>query len=100
MLLFALEVSPLTATPSDWDRLCSSVACITSHQGICTDLCESPCAQIDWAKAHMGHVNPNYGKLLKSQHNTNHWCRKDPKSLKTTQFGAVGGQMWSFGGEN
>jgi len=63
----------------------------------------------------MGHVNPNlvhfFGKWLKSPQNTNHWvlslhflamifiCYKDPKSLKSIQFGAVGGQIWSLSGE-
>eukprot|EP00983_Pelagomonas_calceolata_P022934 721091-Pelagomonas_calceolata.AAC.3 len=37
------------------------------------------CAEIDWAKSHLGH---------------------DTISLKCTQFGAVGGQIWSFGGEH
>eukprot|EP00983_Pelagomonas_calceolata_P082315 1155891-Pelagomonas_calceolata.AAC.5 len=26
-------------------------------------VCVALCAQIDWAKAHMGHVNHNYGKV-------------------------------------
>eukprot|EP00983_Pelagomonas_calceolata_P024980 785428-Pelagomonas_calceolata.AAC.2 len=71
--------------------------------------------QTDLAKAHTGHVNPYLallmGKWLKSPQNTNHWLFllhisatiflfKEPKSPKSNQFGAVGGQIWSFGGEN
>eukprot|EP00983_Pelagomonas_calceolata_P075774 1153147-Pelagomonas_calceolata.AAC.1 len=50
-------------------------------------------------QAHMGHVNPNgnsvfMGEWLKSPQNTKHW---NPESIKGAEFGAVGGQMWSFG---
>eukprot|EP00983_Pelagomonas_calceolata_P068499 1149948-Pelagomonas_calceolata.AAC.4 len=73
------------------------------------------CAEIDWSKACMGHVNANpvlfMGKWLKAAHNTTGsfhsisfamiiLCYKDPKSPKSTQLGAVGGQTWSFGGKN
>eukprot|EP00983_Pelagomonas_calceolata_P135428 1162152-Pelagomonas_calceolata.AAC.3 len=65
-------VRPLTATSSDWDIFCS----------------------IEWSNAHMGHINPNHGKWLKSPHNTSCW---DSKSLRITPFGAAGGQIWRFG---
>eukprot|EP00983_Pelagomonas_calceolata_P026736 838893-Pelagomonas_calceolata.AAC.3 len=55
---------------------------VTSYQSTCSDnniVLVALCVKTDWAEAHMGH---------------------DPKSIKHNQFGAMGGQIWGFGGEN
>eukprot|EP00983_Pelagomonas_calceolata_P070516 1150812-Pelagomonas_calceolata.AAC.3 len=85
------KVRPPTATSSNWDIFalkCGWRYKLPAH--MLRFVLVALCAQIDWAKAHMGHGNPNYGKWLKSPHNTNHWDSKSPIS---TQCGAVGGQI-------